>query len=77
MFKNKQIKYLIIRKDGLYVKYFGEKSEKFLTNNRVNFKNWFETQGKYYQKAKDETIQKTKGWEERHQNYLKRSFPRI
>jgi len=75
MFKNKQIKYLRIRKDGLFeeslfVKYFGEKSETFLTNGKVDLKDWFKTQRKYYQKARNETIKMAKGWKERHQRYL-------
>lgn len=70
MFKNEQIKYLKIRGNGLFVKYRGEGSEEFLTNGKVSLKDWFKTQGSYYQKARNKTIEMAKSWKERHQRYL-------
>ena len=73
MFQDKQVEHLRIRNNNLFIKYWDE-NEKFLTNSKVDLKSWFKTQGKYYQEARNKTIQKAKGWEKRYQNYCNYLF---
>lgn len=69
MFQNKQIKHFRIIENSLFVKYRDEE-EIFLTNGKVDIKDWFRTQKEYYLKAREKTIQNSKNWKYRHQNYL-------
>jgi len=74
MIKFKKIKYLKIKKglfgDSLFIKYWGE-NEEFLTNGKVDLKDFKIKQAEFYDKAKAETKEMAKGWKERHERYLK------
>ena len=70
LISKKKIKYLRVKDNSLWVKYVGEE-EQFLTKGKVNLDDWFKTQGEYYKKARAETLERAKGWQERHQRYLK------
>jgi len=81
MFKSKKIKYFKIKKfpsenlfekkssESLFIKYKGEE-EQFLTSGRVDLEDFIEKQRPFYEKARAEVLEKSKGWEKRYQNYL-------
>ena len=71
MFKNKPIKYLRYKNKGIYIKY-REEEEQFLTNGKINIKDFEQRQKKFLDKARKAVIEKSSGWRERHNRYLER-----
>ena len=76
MFEFKKVKHLriepksIFYPESLFIKYEGEE-ERFLTNGKIDLKEFKKTQKSYYQEARRKTNEMAKGWKQRYYNYLK------
>ena len=73
MFRYNKIKHFKIRQgllgQELWIKYCDEQ-EMFLTAGKVDLDDFKEKQKVYFEKAKNEMLEKAKGWSGRHQRCL-------
>lgn len=68
-FKRKKIKYLRIKDNALWIKYSGFREE-FLTDGKIDFDEYWETQHPFIMRAQAKMLRKAKTWKKRHQRFL-------
>ena len=72
MFKTDEIKYLRLGNSGVvWIKYINEQEQILVTPGmEIDLQDYFQKQGRYYQKRIEERNDKAKNWQERHQKFL-------
>ncbi len=65
MFKDTQIRYLRIKDNKLFIKYFGEEEE-FLTSGKVSIEDFKKKQKPFLKESQKKKNKMIKGWQKRH-----------